>query len=436
MYARRHIHPWEILFVIVALLVTAGDAGASGFQLNEQSARLLGTGLAGTAALAADATTNYFNPAGMTLLENGGLAGTVAWIHADNRLDGTSATTIGQPDVTGPGGSLKTTDVLDAFVPSFFAVQKVRPDLALGLGVSSPFGLKTNYPPDSMLRYVSTLSSLQVININANVAWQATDKLSIGVGFNAANARAHLNQNVSLNPALPDGNVLLYGTDWSYGWNVGLMYQIAEGTRIGLAYRSQMAYTLTGQSDYIDQNGVNHRGDVSAGLTTPGFLTASGMWSITPKWQILGDFQWTQWSRFTRVDVDVASLGLPTSSVTLDLGFRDAFRGALGVRYLASDDWTFSGGVSFDQSPVTTATRGPRLPDANRVLLGLGVGRRLWDNIYLDIAYMHVFVNDAPINFTSANVDQSTYVGNANSRVDLLAVQVTYNWDSFPPKPF
>ena len=50
----------------LVLIPTA--AGASGFALLEQSSSRLGTAFAGTAVAADDATTVFFNPAGMTVL--------------------------------------------------------------------------------------------------------------------------------------------------------------------------------------------------------------------------------------------------------------------------------------------------------------------------------------------------------------------------------
>ena len=57
--------------VIPALmaLAFAGAAGASGFQLTEQNASGLGNAYAGQAAVAENASTIYFNPAGMTQLQ-------------------------------------------------------------------------------------------------------------------------------------------------------------------------------------------------------------------------------------------------------------------------------------------------------------------------------------------------------------------------------
>lgn len=63
----RKNHGWLIPATgSLALIPTV--AGASGFALLEQSASRLGTAYAGTAAAADDATTVFFNPAGMTSL--------------------------------------------------------------------------------------------------------------------------------------------------------------------------------------------------------------------------------------------------------------------------------------------------------------------------------------------------------------------------------
>ena len=54
----------------VAILFTATPALASSFQILEQSPAQLGTAFAGTASNINDATTVFFNPAGMSQIEN------------------------------------------------------------------------------------------------------------------------------------------------------------------------------------------------------------------------------------------------------------------------------------------------------------------------------------------------------------------------------
>jgi len=57
-----------IALVVVAVAGSSQPAQGAGFLLFEQSGRGMGSAYAGEGAIAADATTVYYNPAGMTLL--------------------------------------------------------------------------------------------------------------------------------------------------------------------------------------------------------------------------------------------------------------------------------------------------------------------------------------------------------------------------------
>jgi len=51
------------------LMLSAGTASSAGFQLQEQSVSGLGVAYSGMAAAVQDASTAFWNPAGMTQLE-------------------------------------------------------------------------------------------------------------------------------------------------------------------------------------------------------------------------------------------------------------------------------------------------------------------------------------------------------------------------------
>ena len=91
--------------LLAATAFDPGTAGASGFALLEQSASRLGTAFAGTAAAADDATTVFFNPAGMTQLEGRQLAaGLASGIEITSEFrDAGSTAAFGQP-IGGAGG--------------------------------------------------------------------------------------------------------------------------------------------------------------------------------------------------------------------------------------------------------------------------------------------------------------------------------------------
>ena len=59
----------KLILAGLLLLATAGTGFGAGFALIEQSVSGLGNAYAGGAAIADDASTVYFNPAGMTRLK-------------------------------------------------------------------------------------------------------------------------------------------------------------------------------------------------------------------------------------------------------------------------------------------------------------------------------------------------------------------------------
>ena len=81
--------------LVPALMAIAfsGSASAAGFQLLEQNASGLGNAYAGSAAVADNASTIYFNPAGMTQLQDRevSMGGTLVKTSFDFRRSGRPA---------------------------------------------------------------------------------------------------------------------------------------------------------------------------------------------------------------------------------------------------------------------------------------------------------------------------------------------------------
>lgn len=65
----EHI-PQRIIPALIAVAFS-GSASAAGFQLLEQNASGIGNAYAGSAAVAENASTIFYNPAGMTKLADG-----------------------------------------------------------------------------------------------------------------------------------------------------------------------------------------------------------------------------------------------------------------------------------------------------------------------------------------------------------------------------
>ncbi len=88
----------------LALGTAPGALLAAGFYLQEQSVSGLGRAFAGEAAIASDASTIYFNPAGMTRLEAAELQAAVHLLVPKASVTDGGSTFNGMPYTGGSGG--------------------------------------------------------------------------------------------------------------------------------------------------------------------------------------------------------------------------------------------------------------------------------------------------------------------------------------------
>lgn len=128
----------------VGLLVSA-EAHAAAFYLQEQSARASGRAYAGEAAAPEDASTIFYNPAGMTELKRSEaqIGAYVMAPNADISNRGSTASVGGGPASPFIG---KNDDGFDpqTFGNLYLATPAAQ-GLWLGLGVTVPFGLAAHY---------------------------------------------------------------------------------------------------------------------------------------------------------------------------------------------------------------------------------------------------------------------------------------------------
>ncbi|MBT8142135.1 MAG: outer membrane protein transport protein, partial [Gammaproteobacteria bacterium] len=88
---------------------------AGGFQLTEMSAKKLGQANAGAAAYADDASTIFFNPAGLSKLKNRQISTSLSAVNIKSDFDKTSALdVIGNPLSGGEGGDIGKLGIVPA----------------------------------------------------------------------------------------------------------------------------------------------------------------------------------------------------------------------------------------------------------------------------------------------------------------------------------
>lgn len=412
--------------VFCMVLVSAGSVFGAGFALIEQGVSGLGNAFAGGAAAAEDATTVFFNPAGMTRIPT-------QFVAAANIIKPTftfknegSTHSTGTALIGNYGGDAGVTKL----VPNMYYVKKID-KLALGIGINAPFGLATKYDNRWVGRYHAIESDLSNININPSGAYRLNEKFSVGGGINIGYAHAKLSNAIDFGsiivvaPQNADGFVKLQGDAWGMGWNLGILYEFSKQTRVGAAYRSKVRYTLEGTAKFSNVPGVllalpNFKNDnISARLTTPDSLSMSFFHSFNPRWSIMGDVTWTNWGTFDELRIRFDN-GRADSVVTTD--WKQVFRYSLGTTFTPNKNWTFRAGTAYDQAPVpSNRRRTARIPDADRLWLALGAGYGFTDALTFNVAYVHLFIDNTKITKSTADPEDrlrgglmGTYSGSVN----------------------
>ena len=405
--------PLNRLSVGLALAGLSGLADAAGFALIEQNASGLGNAYAGAAAVAEDASTVYFNPAGMTLLPDRQFVVAGHLIKPKTEFSGTVT-----PAAIGGGQGGDAGDL--AFVPNAYFAFRVTPQMHLGIGLNSPFGLKTEYDPGWIGRYQAITSELKTVNINPSVAYKVSDTLAIGAGLNLQRVEAELTNITGV------GLAKVQGDDYGWGFNVGALWQLAPNTRLGLAYRSAIDYKLDGDVRFSGMPALN--GDITAKVTTPDSASLSVFHQLNAKWDVLADITWTGWSKFDKLAIYRTSGALLSSTPE---NWQDILRYSLGATWHVSDKLSLRGGIAYDEAPVSDRYRTPRIPDGARTWVAVGGQYRLSRQGALDVGYAHLFVNDPGLDaaapatlITPAN----TLKGDYQSQVDILSVQYTHSF--------
>jgi len=428
-----------------SILGLSNPAAASGFQLIEQSASGMGNAYAGGAATAEDATTVFFNPAGMTRLQDSQFVVGMHYIMPSSEFsDKGSTQTIPGPTTIPLQGGDGGDGGVSAAVANVYYVQGLNEDWTFGLGINTPFGLSTEWSNSWQGRYQGIKSEVATINVNPSLAYEVDDKLSLGGGIDIQYIDAELTNAIDTGllvaaPQAADTIGEVTGDDWGFGFNLGLLYEFSETTRIGATYRSKIDNTLEGDAKFKPTNataaavlaglppGILDNTDATADIELPAILSIGGYHELNSKWAIMADISWTEWSTLDELVIEFDSA--QQDSVE-DFDWDDTFRYGVGVNYRHSDTLLWRGGIAFDESPVPSAEkRGVRVPDEDRLWLAFGAGFKPARGITIDVGYAHLFVDDADINNTKVNTTTGasySLVGEFDNSVDILSAQVTW----------
>ncbi|MCM2462983.1 OmpP1/FadL family transporter [Pseudomonas sp. LARHCG127] len=416
----------------LAVTLASTQLFASGFALNEQSISGMGTGFAGRSSSADDASTVFGNPAGMSRLKRQQVTGGFAAIDASTDIDDASGTQSG----TNKGDMVPLTGV-----PMGYYVKPIDDQWAFGLGVYAPFGLITDYENGFQGRNFGSKSEVKVVTFQPTVSYAFNDKVSIGFGPTINRISGSLESDLTSPLSPNDGSVKIKGDDIGYGYNIGLLVQATDTTRVGLTYHSKVKYKLEGHTEISPGAGTppsllnGARYDASLDITTPESVDFSVTQQINDAWTVYAGSTWTRWSRLKEITVNNDGVTPATggafapgffSSITEEQNWHDTWAYAIGTSYQLNKQWVLRTGLTFDQAPTNNTDRSPRIPTGDRTIFSLGAGWSPTDDLTIDVAYS--YLKEEKVNVSGDNALGQSYNAKYENSANGFGVGATYRF--------
>lgn len=405
---------WLRLSMVFCLLASAGYAHAEGFALYEYSAR----GIALSGAMMArkpDASAVAYNPALLT------------------RLPGTHAmagltTVYPRGKMVWEDKSMEDTRLKHSLwhIPHGYFTHQINDDWFFGIGEFTRFGLGFEYPHDWPGRFNIYEVNLQSTSINPNIAWRATDKLSLAAGVEIVYVKLDLKKRSSVDMGVPSayGGPASFEVDaniqdadaWGIGGNFAMHYQFNDQWAFGAQYRSpvrvhaygDMQYSYVGYSgpsqipvpgvgmvsgDAMAQGAYGQAfKDVGADSTVvlPDSVAFGLAWMPIPELSIEVGAIWTHWSTFGSLNIympDATNTNLKVARSNKH--WRDTWRINAGAEWQALDWLALRVGYAYDEAPMTSKYADYLVPTANRNIYSGGIGIK-WDAWTVDLAYAYI----------------------------------------------
>jgi len=406
-----------------ALCAMAQPAFASGFYIQEQSARAAGRADSGEIA-DTGVDSLWWNPAAI-----GGMTGGDVSVNATAILPRATVTDTGSliarpGQALAPVGGSGTTynPIQNGVVPAGAIAHALTSQIAVGLAISAPYNFTTTYAGDSFARYSAEYTRLRTIDIQPGIAVHFDGPNGIGVNLGAAvnveRASATFgNALPNLLAALPDGQEVLSGHGWDVGYSLGA--RITAGRlSLGASYKSSIKHHLDGDVTIAGLYGplAANNGSIAtkADFATPWQLGAGARYKLTRRLTLDAEVIRFGWSEFSSIN-----LGAPLDTAIPE-NYRNTWNYALGLDADVGKGWTVRGGVQRDLSPVQDDQRDARVPDSNRWIFAAGASHEIFKNLTLDGAFNYVTLQ-------SAAIDRPTeaYAGTPAATPVLMSGEVT-----------
>ena len=368
-----------------AMVASANIASAGGLWLNEYGDFAGGRAAAGAAAGVDDAMTIAYNPASIARLEGNQLFASAGAIVSNMNFDvNYSNPRNGYAD----GGNAGETAAFSsmAYVHDFDSDK-----WSSGIALVALAGAGFEFDDDWVGRFQATKVDLSVMALSPTLAYQVTDKLSLGASVQAVYANVNIHTATPrLRPNQPEGFASINGDDVLPGFTLGAMYELSDRTRFGLTYQSEVKPKFDGD---LKTSPLGLDVATDAELPMGAYARFSVHQQMDENWAVEFTTGWDNWSALSDV---LISGDVREASIVTD--WRDTYHVAWGTEYTLDKYWKFTGGVAYDSNPVSDRNRNAQLPVDRQIRYAVGTQYALSESFTVGGYVNYMDLGDARIN--------------------------------------
>ncbi|MFJ4494553.1 MULTISPECIES: OmpP1/FadL family transporter [Pseudomonas] len=413
------------------LLFASLQAEAGGIMIYEAGHEGTGLANAGSAVMASDPSILMTNPAGISQLAGTQINFNAQLILGDVSFSRDNANTFGGNE---GGNALK-------YLPgsSFFISHQLDERSSIGFGMYGNFGLALDYDDDWAGRYFAQESAIIGVSFQPTYAYKITDDLSVGLGprfmLGYFRTEVAVNNNVLGLGNAEDGQLRYKDTDWGTGANVGVLYNLNERTKLGLAWTSKIKLKFEDKPELkkitnpLLRLALNRldADQLNVDMNVPQTVTTSVSYQLDPQWTLLGSLGWQDWSDFGKVGVEVDT-DLGSTSRTAQRQYKDTWHASIGAQHQINPKLRWNVGLGYDSSAVDDKDRTVDNPMNEAWRLATGVSYALQDDVDVHMSYTLIYLGDMDVQQTKARSGGSVSGEYKNAALHVLGGGVVWRF--------
>jgi|SRR6476661_4325144 len=394
----------RLRFLFIPVVFSSLAAQAGGFDAGPQGARILGLGGASTAYIGSIAG----------IVTNPGLLG--QWSDSLTRVSVGGLGQVRRSSFIGQDTYQRAEqDLLVQPGGYVYATHGLTDRLAVGVGITTPYGYHTRWADGWEGRGVVQEAQLNTYFVQPTVGYRLNDNFSVGAGFVYGYSKYTQTRGLAqYDDAAAQAKFDASGS--GVGFNVGLYGRTGDNLAFGISYRSGLKMKLdNGTAAYSNVPGRDaalYPASTSFGTTLnlPSTLSVGLADRITKNLLLTFDFTLTGWSTLDSLNFDVdANGGQAASRIRNIRRYEDALAFRVGAEYAVGSKLTVLAGASYDETPVRDEYIHPELPDANTLGGSLGLVYNLSPGFAIEGAYSYGYGQERtarakPSNYTAPNI--------------------------------